>query len=230
MKNKLATTLFLLAVSPSYATELNNGVQATLSFDELEYHVDDEVAAWASTFSLGADANQFNLVSEGGRTSDGLEGHELRAYYSKALSSKLGINLGWLGDVNPGPGRDWFLLGFSWETLFELETETSLFAAGGGRLGLSLEVERGYQIMPSLLLTPELKANFYSEEDTATGVGSGLSELELGLRLAYEVSPTFAPYVRILWARPYGVTADLARPDDEHESNTQFLVGVNLTF
>ncbi len=228
MKTALTAILLLVTTAQNYAAELNNGVQATWSFDELEYLVDDEAVAWASTFSRGTDANQFNLVSEGGRASDGLEGHELRAYYSKALSSKLGINLGWRGDVKPSPRRNWFLIGASWEIPFELETETSLFAASGGRLGLRLELKRGYQIMPSLLLTPELKANFYSEDDIQSGTGSGLSELELGLRLAYEVSPLFSSYIRIVWERPYGKTADFARSDGEHVGNAQFLIGLSF--
>lgn len=224
----LTTALLLLTAVQSYSAELNNGVQASLSFDELEYHTEDESTAWSANFSMGTDTHQFNLVSEGERTSDGLAGHELRAHYTKALSSKVGVNLGWRGDLQPSSSRDWFLLGVSWDAPFELEAGSALFVGSGGRLGLRLEVERGFQITPSLLLTPEAKVNSYSEDDIQTGIGSGLSELELAMRLAYEVSPLFSPYIGIIWRRPYGKTADFARAEGEHRGNVQFLMGVNF--
>lgn len=199
-----------------------------MAFDELEYHVDDESVAWASTFSLGTDTQQFNVVSEGEHTCDGLDGHELRAYYSRALSSKVGINLGWRGDLNPGPRQDWMLVGISWAAPFGLETETSLFMGSGGRKGLRLEVERVCQIAPTLTLTPELKANLHSKNNIQTGIGSGLSELEIGLRLAYQATPTFSPYVGIAWGKPYGKTSDFARAEGEHGGNAQFLMGFSL--
>jgi copper resistance protein B len=230
IKIALTTTVLLLTAAQSYAVEINDEIQGSVSLDELEYLEEDQSTAWSSNFSLATDAHQLNLVSEGKRTSDGLEGHELRAYYSKALSSKVGINLGWRGDLNPGASRDWFLLGVSWKAPYELEIDTSLFAGSNGRLGLRLEVERGYQIMSSLLLGAKLKANFHSENDIQTGTGSGLSELELGLRLSYEASPLFSPYVGIVWDRPYGKTAHFARADGGHEGNAQFLMGLSLTF
>ena len=228
MRIALTTTLLLLTAAQSHAAELNNGVQASLSFDELEYHKEDESTAWSANFSMGTDTHQFNLVSEGERTSDGLDGHELRAHYSKALSLKVGINLGWRGDIQPGSSRDWFLLGVSWDAPYELETDTSLFVGSGDSLGLRLEVERGYQIMPSVLLIPELKVNLYSEDDIQSDTGSGLSELELGLRMVYEVSPLFSPYIGIVWGKPYGKTADFAHADGEYEGNAQFLIGLSF--
>jgi len=228
MKTTITAILLLLVATQSYSAEPKNRVQATMSFDELEYHVDDESVAWASTFSLGTDTQQFNVVSEGEHTCDGLDGHELRAYYSRALSSKVGINLGWRGDLNPGPRQDWMLVGISWAAPFGLETETSLFMGSGGRKGLRLEVERVCQIAPTLTLTPELKANLHSKNNIQTGIGSGLSELEIGLRLAYQATPTFSPYVGIAWGRPYGKTSDFARAEGEHGGNAQFLMGFSL--
>ena len=228
MKTTIIVVLLLLVATQSYSAEPNNRVQATISFDEMEYHVDDESVAWASTFSLGTDTHQFNVVSEGEHACDGLDGHELRAYYSGALSSKVGINLGWRGDLNPGPRQDWMLVGISWAAPFNLETETSLFVGSGGRKGLRLEVKRVCQIVPTLTLTPELKANFHSENDIRTGTGSGLSELEIGLRLAFEVTAGFSPYIGIAWAKPYGKTAEFARTEGGHEGNAQLLLGFSF--
>ena len=228
MKHALTITLILMMATHAYAVESNNKVQTNFSFDELEYRFDDKAVAWASTFSVGSDTHQFNVVSEGEHNCDGLDGHELRAFYSKSLSSNVGFNLGWRGDINPGPRRDWILLGLSWEAPFELETQTSLFIGSSGRSGLRLELARVCQIMPSLTLTPQLKANFHSENDIRTGTGSGLSELEIAMRLAYQASPSFSPYIGILWGKPYGQTSDFALAEGEHVGDAQLLVGFSL--
>ena len=122
----------------------------------------------------------------------------------------------------------WVLRRRLWAAPFGLETETSLFMGSGGRKGLRLEVERVCQIAPTLTLTPELKANLHSKNNIQTGIGSGLSELEIGLRLAYQATPTFSPYVGIAWGKPYGKTSDFARAEGEHGGNTQFLMGFSF--
>lgn len=45
-----------------------------------------------------------------------------------------------------------------------------------------------------LILTPEIELNLYGKNDSDTGVGSGFSDVEAGLRLRYEMRREFAPY------------------------------------
>jgi uncharacterized protein involved in copper resistance len=72
------------------------------------------------------------------------------------------------------------------------------------------------------------KANLHSKNNIQTGIGSGLSELEIGLHLAYQATPTFFPYVGIAWGRPYGKTSDFTHAEGEHGGNTQFLMGFSF--
>ncbi len=44
-----------------------------------------------------------------------------------------------------------------------------------------------------------MKANLYSKDDPARRTGSGLSDLEFGLRLRYELNRQLAPYVGVRW-------------------------------
>ena len=66
--------------------------------------------------------------------------------------------------------------------------------------------------------------------DVATGIGSGLSELELGLRLRYEIRREIAPYVGVEWAGRFGDTADLASEEREDVRETRFVAGIRLWF
>ena len=57
-----------------------------------------------------------------------------------------------------------------------------------------------------------------------------MSNLELGLRLRYEIKREFAPYVGISWERPLGETADFARLAGEDSGGASFVVGVRAWF
>ena len=57
-------------------------------------------------------------------------------------------------------------------------------------------------------------------------IGSGLSDIEAGLRLRYEIRRELAPYVGVHWVRRFGETADFASDDSE----TRFVAGVRVWF
>jgi len=72
--------------------------------------------------------------------------------------------------------------------------------------------------------------NLHGRNDEARGVGSGLSDASVGLRLRYEISRQFAPYVGVSWGRAYGNTADLLRADDEDVSEAKLVAGIRFWF
>jgi len=72
--------------------------------------------------------------------------------------------------------------------------------------------------------------NLHSEDDESTGVGSGVSDLELGLRLRYEIRREFAPYIGVNWTKLFGNTADFARDEGEDTDDVQFVMGVRAWF
>jgi copper resistance protein B len=62
------------------------------------------------------------------------------------------------------------------------------------------------------------------------GIGRGISTIEPGVRLRYEITRKFAPYVGVSWERALGETADLAREEGEDVENLAFLVGLRVWF
>ena len=81
-----------------------------------------------------------------------------------------------------------------------------------------------------LLLQPQLEFDVYGEDDPETGVGSGLSEAEAGLRLRYEIRRELAPYLGVTWQRRFGDTADFARAAGERDSDTLLVAGLRVWF
>lgn len=54
-----------------------------------------------------------------------------------------------------------------------------------------------------------------TQQVKAWGVGSGLNDLDLAVRLRYEIAREFAPYIGAEWLERFGETADMAAQDRE---------------
>ena len=72
--------------------------------------------------------------------------------------------------------------------------------------------------------------NLYSKDDEEVGIGSGLSDVALGLRLRYETRREFAPYIGVNWKEKFGQTADYARADGEKNGDLQVVAGFRIWF
>jgi copper resistance protein B len=81
-----------------------------------------------------------------------------------------------------------------------------------------------------LILQPEIEFDLYGKDDPRSGIGSGLADSEIGLRLRYEIRREFAPYIGVVWSRSYGETADLARAAGHDEDDVQFVAGLRAWF
>ena len=76
-----------------------------------------------------------------------------------------------------------------------------------------------------LILEPRLEANIYGKDDVERGLGSGLADASLALRLRYEIRRELAPYIGVAWVDEYGGTEDLTRAAGEDPSDARFLLG-----
>jgi copper resistance protein B len=72
--------------------------------------------------------------------------------------------------------------------------------------------------------------NFYSQDDAAVEIGSGLSNQKLGFRLAYEVRREFAPYIGVSFNKYYGNTASYVVGGGGEASSTEYTIGIHAWF
>ena len=84
--------------------------------------------------------------------------------------------------------------------------------------------------MRSWVLQPRGEINFSAQDMARERIGAGVSDLELGLRLRYEIRREFAPYVGVSWERKLGRTADFARASGEATGGIAFVAGVRAWF
>ncbi len=82
-----------------------------------------------------------------------------------------------------------------------IETELLLFVGDQGRAGISLELEKELVLTQRWQLLPSLELVAHGHNNSETGAGSGLSTVELGLRLSYRVQREFMPYIGVQWEK-----------------------------
>jgi len=185
---------------------------------------------WEADAWVGKDLNKAWFKTEGEYRDGATEAAYVEALYSRAFAPYWDLQAGWRRDVRPQPNRDWFALGVKGLAPYWFEVDATLYGGGNQSAFARLEVEYEILFTQRLILTPEVEVNIFAREDERRGIGSGLSDAELGLRLRYEIRREFAPYVGVNWERKFGNTGDFAREEGEARSDLQFVVGLRAWF
>jgi len=179
----------------------------------------------------GGDYNKVWIKAEGERRGGRLDAFRTEALWDHAVATFWSTQLGLRHD-NGGAGRSrsWLAFGVQGLAPYWFETEATAYVGSGGTLAARVELRYEVLLTQKWILQPKLEANFYSKNDPQRGIGSGLSDLELGVRLRYEVTRQFAPYLGVTWSRKIGNTATYARQAGERVRDTQFVAGVRFWF
>ncbi len=202
-----------------------------LFVDKLEYRVGDASPfVWDTDLWIGKDLNKLWLKTAGEVTDGTVEGADVQALYSRAIAPYWDAQAGWRHDFGTETDRDWFTVRLQGLAPYFFEVDTGLFVGDRGNIGFDFEAEYELLFTQRLILSPLVELAAYSLTDEAMGRGSGLSELELGLRLRYEIRREFAPYIGVNWFRLFGGTADFAEAEGEDTEGFQFLAGLRAWY
>jgi copper resistance protein B len=203
-----------------------------LLVDQLEaFHGHDGYGqAWELQGGYGGDANKLWLRSEGERSGGRLEDGDVEALWSHAVAPYWDSTLGVRHDFGEGPSRDWLAAGVQGLAPYWFDVEATLYLGTAGRRAARLRASYDLRFTQRLILQPELEANLYGRRDPARGLGPGLTDVQFGLRLRYEVRREFAPYVGVRFVQRLGHTADLARAAGRPAFDRQFVAGLRFWF
>ena len=110
------------------------------------------------------------------------------------------------------------------------EFSPTLFVSQHGDVSARLEAEYQVLMTQRLVAEPELELNAAIQDVPEWGVGRGLNDTELALRIRYEIKREFGPYLGWQWHRRLGSTADLARAEGEPVSEHALVAGLRIWF
>jgi copper resistance protein B len=201
-------------------------------FDQLEWRNAAEGSAldWDAEGWYGSDTNKVWLRSEGERVAGTTQNARADLLWDHTFARWWSVQAGGRQDFGAGPARTWAAVGIQGLAPYWFNTEATFYVGEQGRTAMRLKSEYELLLTQRLILQPEGEANLYGKSDPARQLGSGLSDLELGLRLRYEVRREFAPYIGVVWARQFGGSADRVREAGGNPSDVQFVAGVRAWF
>ncbi|MGY4398434.1 copper resistance protein B [Sphingomonas sp. UYAg733] len=186
---------------------------------------------WDGEAWFGGDLNRLTLKSEGeGVFREGVESAEIQALYSRAVGPYFNLQAGVRHDFQPSPTRTYATVGFEGLAPYMFEVEGALFLSDKGDLLGRLEGYYDQRLTQRLILQPRVELNLAAQDVRETRTGSGFSNAELGLRLRYEITRQFAPYVGLSWDRKVGDTARYARFDGHDVEATSLVAGLRFWF
>jgi len=185
---------------------------------------------WEASAAYGGDIRRAVLKTEGDGAEGDLERAEVQALYSRAIGPYFNLQAGVRQDFQPRLRRTYATVGVEGLAPYWFEVSAQAFLSDKGDLSARLEGSYDLRLTQQLILEPRGELNLAAGDDRAIGVGSGLTDLELGLRLRYAIAPEFAPYVGVNWERKLGDTADFARDAGEARSDTRLVVGLRAWF
>jgi copper resistance protein B len=176
---------------------------------------------------FGTDCDKLWVKSEGqtdpaGRFTDGR--HEI--LYDRAVSTYFDLQAGVRLDIDSGPLREWAAIGVQGLAIdfFQVEATAYLGDHGGAA---RFKVSYDLLLTQRLILQPEAEINVYSRSDPARGVVAGLSDIDAGLRLRYEVTRKFAPYIGLSYLGRFDDAVLPGHRNFETESEARFAFGIH---
>ncbi|MGI9024611.1 MAG: copper resistance protein B [Burkholderiaceae bacterium] len=184
-----------------------------------------DAQAWA-----GGDIDKLWLKVDGERAGGKLGATRTEALWNHAIATYWGLQAGARHDFGDGPGRNWASFGFQGLAPYWFDVQATAYVGEDGRTALRFEGEYDLRLTQRLVLQPDVKVSLYGKNDPERDIGAGLSDIDAGLRLRYEFSRKFAPYVGVVWNRKLANTARYARESGSAVQETRVVAGVRIWF
>lgn len=206
----------------------------SLNIAEYQFRSGEDGYRWDGEAWYGGDLDRLTIKTEGeGMIKGGrafMETAEVQALYSRALDPYWNLQAGVRYDFKPNPSRTYATLGIEGVAPYWWETEAAIFLSNKGEVLGRVEGYYDQRITQRLILQPRVEINLSAQDVPETRIGAGISNIEFGLRLRYELKREFAPYIGVSYDRRLGQTADYARADGEGVSATSFVIGIRTWF
>jgi copper resistance protein B len=178
----------------------------------------------------GGDIDKLWLKTEiegdfGGRP----EQAEFQALWSHAIDPWFDVQAGVRFDAEPDT-RGRLVLGLQGLAPYWIEVDAAAFLSDKGDVTARFEAEHDVRVTQKLILQPRAELDFALQDIPRESLGAGLSVAALGLRLRYQITQQFSPYVGLEYDRAFGDTRRFRREEDEDLGGLSFVAGIRAWF
>ncbi|MFC7535898.1 copper resistance protein B [Sphingomonas sp. GCM10030256] len=154
---------------------------------------------------------------------------EVQGLWSHAIDPWFDLQTGIRVDLRP-QRRPHLVVGVQGLAPYWIEVDAAAFLSSKGDVTARFEAEHDARITQKLILQPRAELDFALQDIRDERIGAGLSNAELGLRLRYQVTQQFSPYVGIAYERAFGDTRRFRRADGDDIGGAALVAGLRLWF
>ncbi len=232
-----------LSTSPappsSAAMSHHEPLYGAVLIDQLEWRGGNgtNLAAWEGQAYYGGDYDKVwvNTRGEYNDRARSLERAELQLLYSHLIGYFFDAQVGVRQDfpIRPDqgtPARTHLVLGVEGLLPGLFEVNLQGFLDHRGTVSARGEASYDAYLTQRLVLQPRLELNLATNADPQARLGAGLTRLEAGLRLRYEFTREFAPYVGVNYESAFGDTARYIRRAGDNRDILGAVAGIRLFF
>ncbi|WP_029603857.1 copper resistance protein B [Kozakia baliensis] len=244
MKKTLLLALFVVAPTahaqtatpPAYIDGMkpimdeSNYFHGILNQFEGRYAPGGSAFRWDGQAWYGGDYNRVWLKTEGTQQRGHLSDGDQELLYSRAISPYLNLQGGIRADLDDGPERTWGALGIQGLALYQFEFGATAYFSDRGRFATRLEGSYDFLLTNRLILQPQAEFNLYTKSDPRRQVGAGLSDVDTGLRLRYEIWRKFAPYIAVTYSGHLTQARRIAHDQGDPTGTLRFSFGIRSWF
>ena len=233
MLKGMLTGAALMMLSPLYAAGMmsDDPLLHMLKVEKFEFGFNDEnPTRLEAKYWLGKDLHKFYAKTEVENAEGDNESANLELLYSRAIDAYWDLQMGVKREFEFEENRDALAIGFQGLAPYYFEIDTALYVYDSGQTELSFEAEYELMLTQQWVLSPVLEARIFGENEPENEVGSGLSKLEFGIRLRYEITREFAPYIGWQWEKSYGNTRRYHAAEGESVSETMWVAGFRFWY
>ena len=206
-------------------------VHGFVLFDQLEWRAGNGPGsmAWSNTGWVGGDRNRMWFRTEGDGVDDSVDDARAHMLYGRAIARWWDVVAGVRQDLQPG-AQTWLAVGVQGLAPGFFDVEATAYLSDEGQTSAHVEVGYDVLITNRFVLQPVMELEMYGKPNASIGVGAGVSTGEAGIRLRYQFTREFAPYVGVSWRRAFGGTADLDHTAGVPNGAPRVVTGVRVWF
>jgi copper resistance protein B len=208
-------------------------------FDLFEYRYNSsgpDMFVWDFVGWYGGNYNRLWVKTEGRqKLSAGNRGEgDLQLLYGRLISPFWDFQIGVRALSNLGNGslrhnaRTYAVIGFQGLAPGNFDVEPALYISDRGEVSGELTVSADLYLTQRLIVQPRFQGEVTIQGDRRFETGEGGSQIDVGLRLRYDIRREIQPYIGVSWLRNFGANARIAREAGETYDTIAFVAGLQL--
>ncbi len=212
---------------------MDNGIYTHAILDQFEGRVGGPNPAfrWDGQAWAGTDYDKLWIKSEGFAQGNGaVEDGQNEFLYDHAISTYFDLQAGLRTDIGSGTTRNWAAFGIQGLAPLFFDLEATAYVSDQGHMAARFVASYDILLTQRLILQPQAELNIYSKADPGRAVASGLSDIDAGIRLRYELDRKFAPYIGVAYRGGFGQSTPLYLQQGEAALGFRFVFGIRGWF